>query len=442
MNYLFFDIECSDGRHMCSFGYVLCDCRFNVLKQEDILINPEAPFRLARYGGEPQIQLGYPKERFYASPNFVARYDKIKKILEAKNQLVIGHSILNDVNFLQRACERYDKPHFEYSFFDEQQIYKTINEGKAVSTALEKIAETYGVEPESLHRSDDDSRTTMEIVRHMCDDFDMSPEQLANAYPLSKGKVENGIVKRFVLDPYKWFCSAVFDIADSKKSADKQSGEKGKGVSAEREQSSLQTGKKDKRFEGKKFCFATKLERTIPLKMYTVAKKISALGGEYTDNPAECDVFVKHKTSKCYRYVYATSHKGIRIVPFETLLDELGLTYEELEPYEFKGDYVGKKPKPIETGVSHVESTPSSIGDHLRAQKGKKGKPAKQTKPEQNKESQTVKKTQQPKPQNPQTKGQNSQGSKRQSAKRNEYFKKRRLAMKAKQQAEKASSAN
>ena len=439
MNYLFFDIECSDGRHMCSFGYVLCDCRFNVLKQEDILINPEAPFRLARYGGEPQIQLGYPKERFYSSPNFVARYEKIKRILEAKNQLVIGHSILNDVNFLQLACERYDKPHFEYSFFDEQQIYKTINEGKAVSTALEKIAETYGVEPESLHRSDDDSKTTMEIVRHMCEDFDMSPEQLANAYPLSKGKVENGIVKRFVLDPYKWFCSAVFDINADKKN-EKQVNGKG-DTNAEQAGQAQQIIKKDKRFDGKKFCFATKLERTIPLKMYTVAQKISALGGEYTDNPAECDVFVKHQTSKCYRYVYATSHKGIRIVPFETLLDELGLKYEDLEPYEFKGDYVGKKPKPIETGVSHVESTPSSIGDHLRAQKGKKGKPSKQAKPEQNNDAQAVKKAQ-PKPQNPQQKGQGVNSTNRQSAKRNEYFKKRRLAMKAKQQAEKASSAN
>ena len=245
-------------------------------------------------------------------------------------------------------------------------------------------------------------------------------------------------IQRFVLDPYKWFCSAVFDIATDKKP------QKNRTDGGEADEKTAQTNakndKKDKRFDGKKFCFATKLERTIPLKMYTVAQKISALGGEYTDNPVECDVFVKHKTSKCYRYVYATSHKGIRILPFETLLEELGLKYEDLEPYEFKGDYVGKKPKPIETGVSHVESTPSSIGDHLRAQKGKKGaKGAKQAKPEQNSDSQAAKKVQQPKPQSPQPKGQNA---KRQSAKRNEYFKKRRLYMKAKQQAEKASSAN
>ena len=388
MNYLFFDIECSDGRHMCSFGYVLCDCRFNILKKEDILINPEAPFRLARYGGEPQIQLGYPKEKFYSAPNFVARYDKLKRILEAKNQLIIGHSVLNDVNFLQLACERYGKPYFAYSFFDEQQIYKTINEGKAVSTALEKIAEVYGIEPESLHRSDDDSKTTMEIVKRICKDLNMSPVELAEAYPLSKGKVEDGVIKRFVLEPYKWYCSAVFDIKKPE-----------------------QGGKPNKNFDGKKFCFATKLERTIPLKMYTIVQKIVELGGEYTDNPAECNVFVKHKSSKCYRYVYASQHKGIRIVPFEQLLGDLGIKYNDIVPYDFKGDYVGKKPKPIETGVSHVESTPSSIGDHLRAQGNRKSKkPA-------------------------QSNAQQSKGNPQKSAKKNKsnaYYKKRRLAMKQK----------
>ena len=44
MQYLFFDIEASEGRSMCSFGYVLTDSSFNVIAKEDILINPEARF--------------------------------------------------------------------------------------------------------------------------------------------------------------------------------------------------------------------------------------------------------------------------------------------------------------------------------------------------------------------------------------------------------------
>ena len=357
MNYLFFDIECSDGMHICSFGYVLTDGNFDVLKKEDILINPEAPFRLSKYKGEPQIQLGYPKEVFYAAPNFVARYEKIKRILEKKNQLVLGHSVLNDVNFLQIACERYGKPHFEYAFIDEQFIYKAMNEGKAVSTALEKIAEVYDIEPESLHRSDDDSKTTMEIVRRMCKDRHTTIDKLADEYPLSKGKVEGGVVKRFVTDPYKWFCSAVFDIKPKYDAEHK----KAKG------EKQVEVEKKDKFFAGKKFCFATKLERTIPLKVYTLVEMLTARGGEYTDNPAECDVFVRHRASKCYRTQYAMQRKSVKVIPFETLLSLFEIKYDAVVPYDFKGDYVGKKPKPVQTGVSHIESKPSSIGDVVKS---------------------------------------------------------------------------
>lgn len=42
MRYLFFDIECSEGKSMCSFGYVLTDEKFRILEKDDILMNPEA----------------------------------------------------------------------------------------------------------------------------------------------------------------------------------------------------------------------------------------------------------------------------------------------------------------------------------------------------------------------------------------------------------------
>jgi|GEM_PF-334486 len=364
---------------MCSFGYVLTDSNFAILKKEDILINPEAPFRLSRYNGEPQITLGYPKEKFYGAPNFVARYERIKKILEAKNQCVVGHSVLNDVNFLQIACDRYSKPHFEYSFVDEQFIYKAMNEGKAVSTALEKIAEAYGVEIMNLHRSDDDSEMTMEIVERICKQEGKTLLELAEEYPLAKGKVENGIVKRFVTDPYKWFCSAVFDLnpkVDEQKQGERKSGaqkqaDKKPGETQREKQVEPQ---KNKFFDGKKFCFSTKLERTIPLKMYTLIEMITGLGGEYTDNPAVCDVFVKHKTSKCFRTQYAMQRKNIKIIPFESLLGLLEIKYDAVKPYDFKGDYVGKKPKTEETGVEHIEKAPSAIGDIIKNKTKAQGK--------------------------------------------------------------------
>ncbi len=72
MNYLFFDIECSNcfGGHgkICSLGYVLADSRFNVLEQKDILVNPKSKFYLRRGNGEG-IELGYPEEEFFKEIN-------------------------------------------------------------------------------------------------------------------------------------------------------------------------------------------------------------------------------------------------------------------------------------------------------------------------------------------------------------------------------------
>lgn len=34
MKYLFFDIECCDGNHMCSFGYVIVNNNFEILEKK------------------------------------------------------------------------------------------------------------------------------------------------------------------------------------------------------------------------------------------------------------------------------------------------------------------------------------------------------------------------------------------------------------------------
>ena len=46
MQYLSFDIECCDGKHICEFGYVITDENFKVTKKECYTINPEKPFNL------------------------------------------------------------------------------------------------------------------------------------------------------------------------------------------------------------------------------------------------------------------------------------------------------------------------------------------------------------------------------------------------------------
>ena len=48
MKYLFFDIECCDGNHICSFGYVIVNNNFEILEKKDLVMNPEKRFKLGR----------------------------------------------------------------------------------------------------------------------------------------------------------------------------------------------------------------------------------------------------------------------------------------------------------------------------------------------------------------------------------------------------------
>ena len=77
--YLFFDIECSNGYNICSFGYVLVSEKMRVVDKKDIVINPESKFVLGQKGHRAKIKLAYPEEYFFKQDTFPAFYGKIKK---------------------------------------------------------------------------------------------------------------------------------------------------------------------------------------------------------------------------------------------------------------------------------------------------------------------------------------------------------------------------
>ena len=93
MNYLYFDIECCDGNHICSFGYVIVNEEFKILDKKDILINPEHAFKLGRAGFDPRIHLAYTEAEFINGSNFGEEYEEIKQILTRPNQIVLGQHI-------------------------------------------------------------------------------------------------------------------------------------------------------------------------------------------------------------------------------------------------------------------------------------------------------------------------------------------------------------
>ena len=169
MEYLFFDIECAncdggDGK-ICSFGYVLTDTSFNVIESEDIIIDPNAPFRLRGYGKAQKtyIELAYPEEVFRAAPRFPAFYDRISELLNRRDTLIFGFAPENDAAFLASEFERYDLTNVNFEFCDVQRIFKRhINETGGNQFSLVRACEHLGIAtPETVHKSVDDAMATM-----------------------------------------------------------------------------------------------------------------------------------------------------------------------------------------------------------------------------------------------------------------------------------------
>ncbi len=172
MDYLFFDIECSEGKSICSFGYVLTDEFFCIKEKKDILINPQSYFHTGPWGKRAKdegITLAYPVSEFKAQPPFPALYDKIKVLLKRKDVQIITFSGDNDARFLNYACTRYRMPCFNYTFIDVQKIYQDL-EGLKDQLSLEKMLAIFEIDIDGLvqHKSDDDAHITMLVTEALC----------------------------------------------------------------------------------------------------------------------------------------------------------------------------------------------------------------------------------------------------------------------------------
>ena len=318
MRYLFYDVECSncfngEGK-MCSFGYVITDEEFNVLKKEDIVMNPASRFYLRRKEGRPEIELAYSEEYFRAQPKFDKFYDKIRDMLEDPDQIVMGHSILNDVKHLAYQCKRYKLPCINYRFGDSQLVYKKlVQNGTGGQVGLARICEEFGIEPEHLHRSDDDAWATMEFMRIICRQRHVSLYRLLSDNPECTGEIND------------------FEITMN-------------GVSVTRSKRFLQRmleeyiktlrSAEGGELAGKRFCMSRKFERDNADLCGYFAKKCFELGGKYTRNAMRCNVLVSADGEPCTRekaiLADAKMKQRVRIISLDEFKNILHIEEEDM----------------------------------------------------------------------------------------------------------------
>lgn len=308
MNYLFFDIECANCDNgvgkICSFGYVLCDSDFNIIEKKDLLINPNAKFSYGVFS-KKYITLGYPKSDFLNQPKFDERYPVIRDLLTKSDQIVIGHAVDNDVNFLLGDCDRYRLPVFEYNFYDSQELYR-VHTNCVLHKNLTAICEELNLNVGNAHRSDEDAEMTMQVVKTLCQNQGIELPALLEKYPTCKHKMRDLIAKYNIRKQFFLFKQFL--------------------LCAEKEQE-----KENCKIAGKTFCFSRKVEALDYSKSASLIQHILDGGGNYTSEIDSADFFVRGKGG-CDRLTKALSKDSISIITLSSFCHFLGVNYSMLTP--------------------------------------------------------------------------------------------------------------
>ena len=183
VQYLFLDIEGANCYNyvskMCTFGYVITDNTFEIKTKIDVVMNPQSPFDKHIIKSKMNA---YPLSKYNICPPFPYFYKSMKNILEAKDQLIFGWSIENDVKYIYDACNRYHLKQIQYEYFDIQKLIMKLENSQTVAS-LESIAEKYQIPKMTSHKSDDDAYLTMKIAKEVCKQQNIS---LSELYLLNK----------------------------------------------------------------------------------------------------------------------------------------------------------------------------------------------------------------------------------------------------------------
>ena len=268
MRYVFFDIECADGGKgsICSFGYVVTDEHFHELESADIIVNPDSRFYLAGRSRRPDIILSYSEAEFRRAPKFPAFYSKIKALLEAKDQIVVGHSVQDDVNFLCKSCQRYLLPPLHFCFTDSQSLYASVY-GSEGQLGLDRACEIFSIpKPQDVHNSEADARATMLLVKAICENKHISLKDYRNDHRIWGETLDFKIYCSYI-HPNRTMFQAFLE-----KVAPKQ--------------------KREQVLKNKSVCVSMAIEQPRQAQIYHLVQNIVDAGGIYTRVASECDIFV------------------------------------------------------------------------------------------------------------------------------------------------------
>lgn len=190
MKYLFFDLECSNcfggNNKVCEFGAILADENFNIVKRMDMPMNPGSGracrFDMSIYKRDPEFDWAYDFDYYFSSPRFPAFYKKIKEVMEAEDTIVFGYAVDNDIRYLNSACKQYNLEPISYVAYDIQLIKRAYKKEKQEIRGLKGAfielcgsQKLLGLVP---HLSMDDAKMTMMVFKQICENMQMSVDEV------------------------------------------------------------------------------------------------------------------------------------------------------------------------------------------------------------------------------------------------------------------------
>ena len=366
MQYLSFDIECCDGRHICEFGYVVTDENFHIIKKDCFTIDPEKPFKLIGRKNREDCILSFPEEEYYASPKFPAFYTTISNLLTSSETLIFGYSLKNDVCFLKNACIKYGLPLIEFDFIDGQILYSDFS-GTKKCVSLEAAETALNLKkPYFLHKSDDDALRTIELVKTICIQLNSSVSELMKLYPTVCGKSHNYNIQ-YTGNDLQSMINAL------EKNPNTLSQNRKKKCIQEFAKAVVPQGPIIRScLNNKSLCFSVKFEMYNAVDTLKLIQILANHGCKYNTKVSENNYYIAFDeelisppTDKYTRY-YAALQKDdgrdLSIISFEKLFSLINFSYKELRKFKLAttSDYRMRSP--------FSEKLVITIGDQLRAQ--------------------------------------------------------------------------
>lgn len=332
MDYLFFDTECSDGTHLCEFGYVLTNEDGIVKKKDVILINPEHRFCLR--GKEPSdIKLHYKPAVYYKAKPFGSAYNFISALLTAPNRMIFGHSIVNDAKFIRTACEDHNLPIPAFCYCDSQKLFRDLDiDGRIVN--LEKACEEMNVTTETLHKSDDDALMTARLILAIAEKTGTPLSKLAEEHPnccgclRHDGTIEDDIVVTLTDRVHR----ARADESNRMNNNGKKVFDAFYRNYRSREKADKQT------LRGKRVAFCKAYENVHLREMLALAKIIADEGGRYTQKATDCDFYISDEIGMETACTRCNGIGKTKILTTAEFFAKVGITQLELDKIPFPSD--------------------------------------------------------------------------------------------------------